>query len=291
MNTRKHAYLIMAHNQWNLLDQLLSALDDPRNDIYLHIDKKVPSNHIPHFTLSNAGLFFVKRYNIVWGGTQMMHCTISMLEQAAKGNYSYYHFISGTDFPIKSQDYIHTFLEEHKDQEFISFNWSGIQRGIFMDRTKYYHFLINIIGKRNNTSLFFRLLAKAEDYSLLVQKKLGVNRINYDFYKGSSWFSITHKLSTDIVRSKKSIFKRYRFGANTDEVWLQTFVKEANAPYHLASSNLRHIKWIQGNPSPETLTTKDWQDLQNSDCLFARKFDYNEDKEIIALIKDQLLKF
>ena len=32
----KHAYLIMAHSQWELLEQLLKALDDERNDIYLH---------------------------------------------------------------------------------------------------------------------------------------------------------------------------------------------------------------------------------------------------------------
>lgn len=36
----KHAYLIMAHNQWEVLAQLLEVIDDPRNDIYLHIDKK-----------------------------------------------------------------------------------------------------------------------------------------------------------------------------------------------------------------------------------------------------------
>ncbi len=38
----KHAYLIMAHNQWECLFELLKALDDPRNDIFLHIDKKRP---------------------------------------------------------------------------------------------------------------------------------------------------------------------------------------------------------------------------------------------------------
>ena len=36
----KHAYLIMAHANIGQLSQLLLALDDPRNDIYLHIDAK-----------------------------------------------------------------------------------------------------------------------------------------------------------------------------------------------------------------------------------------------------------
>lgn len=36
----KHAYLIMAHNEWDMLNKLIQALDYPNNDIYLHIDKK-----------------------------------------------------------------------------------------------------------------------------------------------------------------------------------------------------------------------------------------------------------
>ena len=36
----KHAFLIIAHNEYPVLEVLLSMLDDERNDIYLHIDKR-----------------------------------------------------------------------------------------------------------------------------------------------------------------------------------------------------------------------------------------------------------
>lgn len=36
----KHAYLIIAHNELEVLKRLISALDDERNDIYIHIDQK-----------------------------------------------------------------------------------------------------------------------------------------------------------------------------------------------------------------------------------------------------------
>ena len=36
----RHAYLVMAHNEPEVLAILLSMLDDPRNDIYLHIDRR-----------------------------------------------------------------------------------------------------------------------------------------------------------------------------------------------------------------------------------------------------------
>ena len=36
----KHAYLIMAHNNWRNLETLIKLIDDDRNDIYIHIDRK-----------------------------------------------------------------------------------------------------------------------------------------------------------------------------------------------------------------------------------------------------------
>lgn len=36
----KHAYLIMAHQNFEQLAILLELLDDIRNDIFIHVDKK-----------------------------------------------------------------------------------------------------------------------------------------------------------------------------------------------------------------------------------------------------------
>lgn len=36
----KHAYLIIAHNEPEVLRRLVKSVDDKRNDIYIHIDKK-----------------------------------------------------------------------------------------------------------------------------------------------------------------------------------------------------------------------------------------------------------
>ena len=36
----RHAYLIIAHAQWDQLERLLRLLDHPDNDLYIHIDRK-----------------------------------------------------------------------------------------------------------------------------------------------------------------------------------------------------------------------------------------------------------
>lgn len=40
-DNNKFAYLVMAHKADYTLKKLLSAIDDVRNDIYLHVEKKV----------------------------------------------------------------------------------------------------------------------------------------------------------------------------------------------------------------------------------------------------------
>lgn len=37
----KHAYLIIAHNNFEVLEILIKMLDYKHNDLYVHIDKKV----------------------------------------------------------------------------------------------------------------------------------------------------------------------------------------------------------------------------------------------------------
>ena len=41
----KHAYLIIAHSEYPILQILLSMLDEYGNDVYLHIDKRAKVLH------------------------------------------------------------------------------------------------------------------------------------------------------------------------------------------------------------------------------------------------------
>ena len=65
---RKHAYLIMAHSDFGLLRKLIVLLDDARNDIYVHVDKKArefnPQSISGITTMSD--LIFVERKSTSW---------------------------------------------------------------------------------------------------------------------------------------------------------------------------------------------------------------------------------
>ena len=119
----KHAYLIMAHNDFGILEKLLKLLDDPRNDIYLHIDKKVKKFNFANFQklLTKSKLYFVDRLDVRWGDFSQVQCELKLLKAAIGGEYQYYHLLSGVDLPLKSNDEIHTFFGKHQGKQFVHF--------------------------------------------------------------------------------------------------------------------------------------------------------------------------
>ena len=110
-NSTKHVYCIIAHNEPDLLRRLVAMIDDERNDIFLLIDQKADIGQFEDIKTSNAGLYYSERINVKWGDISFTEAEISVLECAFKhGPYKIYHLLSGVGLPIKSQDYIHSFI-------------------------------------------------------------------------------------------------------------------------------------------------------------------------------------
>ena len=67
----KHAYLILAHNEFVILERLIQAIDDERNDIYIHFDGKL--ENYPVFQPLHAGLFILTyRIAVRWGAISVV---------------------------------------------------------------------------------------------------------------------------------------------------------------------------------------------------------------------------
>lgn len=62
----KHAFLIIAHNNFEQLQLLVSLLDDVCNDIYVHIDKK--TKELPNLHVNEAELIILKKRIDIKGG-------------------------------------------------------------------------------------------------------------------------------------------------------------------------------------------------------------------------------
>lgn len=72
MIRNRHAYLIIAHDQPELLQILISLIDDVRNDIFITIDSRTDINIFKNIKAQNSNLFFTPRSNNRWGSIKQI---------------------------------------------------------------------------------------------------------------------------------------------------------------------------------------------------------------------------
>lgn len=283
----RHAYLILAHKDDLVLRTLISMLDDPRNDIFIHMDKKT-ANFDEQKILGLAKkshVVITPRITVSWGAYNIIDAELILLKEATKyGHYAYYHLLSGQDLPIKTQDYIHSFFDKNRGKEFVCFQSPSFQHA---KRVKYYYPFQDRFGKKS--SLCLRAFNIAFP---LMQKIVGVNRNKgISFQKGTQWFSITDDLARHVVQKEPWIKETFKSTLCCDEVFLHTIIinskfrnnlyrKEFDDDRH---ANMRLIDWNRGKPY--VFRTTDLDEIRKSDCLFVRKIDASIDSEVISNIQ------
>lgn len=284
----KHAYLIMAHNNWQILKKLLLLLDDEHNDIYLHIDKRVDSFDKNILSITKfSKIVMVNRIPVYWADFSQVTATYELLNSAAKnGDYSYFHLLSGADLPIKSKQYIYDFFE-NSGKEFI-----GIvphESYYSIRHIKFYHPFLHNKYYRNS-----KLLKGADKIFEYIQKFCNVNRLknnNQKIIDGWTWFSITNKFCKYVLNNEAKVKKMYHKTIASDEQFIQTLA--FNSPFvdniydlqDLKNGSMRFIDWQRGKPYTWGADEGDFDLLMSSPYLFARKFDENN-MEIIDKIFD-----
>lgn len=283
----KHAYLIIAHNQFDLLEKLLKALDYPNNDIYLHIDKKVKTIDEQKLKtiLKYSELFLLhNRVDVKWGEFSQIECELRLLEAATARHYVYYHLMSGVDMPLKKQEDIHNYFNCHLGTEFVHFDAPQIDPDAYKRVSKYVFFA----GRKKG-------IVQKVAYKMLMALEIGVDRgkkVHWTYQKGANWFSITDDLAKYVVNNRAIIEKQFRYTRCADEVFLQTLVENSRFKNKVSPHNYCDnyeticylIDWKRGNPY--VFRNSDYEELIQSSMLFARKFDWEIDKEIVLKLCD-----
>ncbi|MED4965374.1 beta-1,6-N-acetylglucosaminyltransferase [Heyndrickxia coagulans] len=296
----KHAYLIIANRNFNQLCNLISLIDDIRNDIYILIDSKsknVDTENIMNSTVK-SNLYFVTPIKIYWGDFSQVLAELNLLKNAVQRHYSYYHLLSGLDLPLQNQDFIHDFFEKNNGKQFLTYTDHSIyKKAKVYERVKYYYHF--------NHVPYFKLrhiLTRAE---IEFQKIIGINRWNSNQAEltfGSNWFSINDDLANYIVDNEDWIRKHFSRTYCSDELFIHTLVSNSTFYDQVyikegvkdqpedKQGNLRYINWWDG--SPYVWKEEDYDYLvkvRNKGYLFSRKFDESVDsniiKKIIELVK------
>ena len=263
-----HAWLIIAHNEFGILQRLISALDAPECDFFVHIDKKVKI--LPSLQVAKGRLFMLKeRVDVRWGTISQIKTEILLLETALKmGSYSHYHIISGTHLPLKPVREILTFYDSHPAEEVMRF-WKA-DAGDADFKLRRYHFPIRFFKDQNK---YIRIISQLTwKVVLKIQKIFGIRHLRQDvFVKTDNWLSLTKSAAKYIVDRKKAIYKKYRWSFCGDEYFVASELKSAGEQFFVF--DYQHLLYVDFLiDSPRTLFLDEIPELCKTDYIFARKF-------------------
>lgn len=261
----KHAYLIMAHNQFSILQELISVLDDARNDIYVHFDKKLKT--LPVLHSRHSRLFVLdNRVKVIWGDVSQIRAEYALYKASFhQGEYVYYHLISGTHFPLKSNEELHNW--------FASCNGTCILRHVPLTdeeiqmRFGYYHFFLKRLVDKNK---FINKLYHLGWRSMLrLQKAVGIKRdTSFIHGKASQWCSLTEDAVKLLLAKEKEALRQFRRSFCCDEFFVLSFLEGSGIPF-IFDDRICYVEFVR--TTPKQFREDDYDTLMATDALFFRK--------------------
>ena len=158
---------------------------------------------------------------------------------------------------------MHAFFDR-RDEEFLDVQ----DTHAFEKRIKYYHFFTRSMRKSALMNFLRRLL--------LIPQLLFVNRLKnapLQYAYGSEWCSLTPKAVRELVTQ----FHQYRYmfekSTSGDELYKQMILTAPDTNFKIAKEgNLRFVIFDHKQLSPRTLSMREYPDIMQSGCMFARKF-------------------
>lgn len=283
----KHAYLIIAHHEFAVLQQLLVVLDDPRNAIYVHIDAKVKNS--PPLQTQQAKLHVLQeRQDVRWGSVSQIQAEYLLFEAALAERIPYdrYHLISGTHLPLKTQDDIHAFFQQHEEKEVLNFLYTNAYE-IDMKLARY-HFFLNYFqyGKpwiRRMANLGWHVILKLQ-YIFSIRRQAAAVQV-----KANNWVSLTDRAVRHIVSRKEEVLRKFRWSLCGDEFFVPYLLADERCGFTVLNEAKLLFNEFEGS-NPRVLTMADYTFLVDSDYLFARKFSQSDvdvvDKIVETVKKD-----
>jgi hypothetical protein len=276
----KIAYLFFAYKNPKLVGKIIEHLSSDDCAFFIHIDSK--SNIDTFASITGDNVFFSeKRVPVYWwefSGVRAIQLLILQALAHAQ-NYDYLVLLSGSEYPLKSREYIHKFFKSNQGIEFISMvKMPSAEAGKPISRIN----TLRIPSARPVYRFVVKILAKLGVARRGYQKYLG----SLEPYSGHTWWALTRDACQYIIDFEKSNQQVVRYFEDTfapEEMFFHTIL--GNSPFrsqtrrnlvyedwsargsHPAMINEQHIAFFAAS---EKITLSDA--YGSGELLFARKF-------------------
>lgn len=264
----RHAWLIIAHNEFDILQRLVSLLDDARSDFFIHFDRKVQM--LPTLHVEKGRLFVLEnRVDVRWGSVSQIEAELALLDVALQnGPYAHYHILSGTHLPLKPIDELLAFYDSHNGEEVMR-RWADDTGDADFKLRRYHfplrHYKYGSAVQRCACQLAWQVVIK-------VQKILGIRHLEeYFFSKTDNWLSLSEAGCQYLVTHKDRILQKYRWSFCGDEYFAASELMSSPTAFKIFDcQQLLYVEFQKD--TPKTFTLADYPQLQESGFYWARKF-------------------
>ena len=283
------AYIITAYMDSKQLSRLIESLGE--QDFFIHVDKKIDiTEFVDEAKKIKKNIKFIKnRTKIGWGGYSQVNSLIELLKEVREIGKEYDRVVclSGTDYPIKSFEYIEDEFIANKDRQYMNAcrisknnnqNWRII---------KYWKFDVNILNNKMLSTIYRRIYNKiiSNIYYFIGKRKKDyviINGKECDVFFGSDYWSLTYSCAMyvlDTIEKNKKMQKYFKTSFVPSELMIQTIV--CNSPFSkyaniLIKNDLRYeelcsLHYEIYDKKIKVFTVDDYDEIIHSNKLFFRK--------------------
>lgn len=276
----KIAYLILAHTNPRHVRRMVETLSCEDSSFFIHIDNKIDIGLFSE--IRGANVYFLKdRLTIFWAEYSLVEATLRLIQAALNSAPApdYLVLLSGSDFPLRSKEYIHRYFEEHRGDECIGIvEIPSREGGIRLSHIN----VLRIPASQPVLRFCVRVLAK-----------LGLARLDYRKelrrmvpYGGSQWWALSRdacRYVVDFARDNPDICRFFAKTAAPDETFFHTILGNSELRSRIRR-NVMYEDWRPGSPHPAPIEEGHVDNFRRADkvmaadvfgtgeLLFARKF-------------------
>lgn len=276
----KIAYLVFAYKNPQLLKRVIGKLSSEECAFFIHIDQKSSIKDFSQIRGENV-LFSEKRIPVYWAEFSGVKAILLLLREASERaqHYDYFVLLSGSDYPLRSGKYIHAFLEEKREFEFMNVvKVPNEAAGKPLSRINTLRIQSSKPVRRFATRVLAKLGLAQRDY----RKYLG----SLEAYAGNTWWALTKdacKYILEFVEHNQHVAEYFQNVFAPEESFFHTILGNSvfrsqirrNFLYedtsaqgaHPAMINERHVALFEAQD-------KVWVNdvFGSGEALFARKF-------------------
>lgn len=287
------AVLILAHKNVEQVFKLSKLLSSKFN-VYVHFDTKTNLTDEDKTLFVKNNIKVYSKYNVKWGSFNIVKATVLLMQAALEEkNNTYFHLISGQDWPLKNLNEIYNFYENNS-KIYLNY-WRAIdvkksgEPEIWWVK---YYFNYDVVNRRSLFGKIYHRLLLLIETVIRIDKLKKFNVMPSKIYAGQEWCDIPRNAMEYAVNRFEHDFKLKKIFSTSfcsDEIWLQTILCNSKYASNISKNIHRYILEEKRHGAlPAILDETDYSNIVKGDYQWGRKFEPPYSNKLMYILNEKI---